>query len=382
MNLVDDFKKIFGDTENVIEIESPARVNIIGEHTDYNGGYVFPCALDFGTYGVARKREDNKIRLCSLTFEKIFELSLDDLSFKEEDSWTNYAKGVIVEIIKLGHNIEGFELVIDSNMPLSSGLSSSASLEVLVAVTLNELFNLEISGKDIAVLCRRAENDFMGLQCGIMDQFVIANAKENSAMLLKCSTLEYKQYNVDLLDNRFVICNTKKPRKLVESKYNERLEECQKGLDILKKYIDIDTLAELSISDFENLKKYINDEIVLNRVKHVIYETKRTLDCAKALEDKNFDEVGKLLVKSHESLRDLYEVTGFELDTMVDEALKLEGVWGARMTGAGFGGCVIALVNNKNIDEFIEKLTKAYSEKTNLQPEMYIANISGGAKVL
>ncbi len=377
-NLKEKFVEFFGDGNGIRAFYSPARINIIGEHTDYNGGYVFPCALDFGTYGVARKREDNIIKLKSMLFDGAVEVSLDNLEFVKEHGWANYVKGVIVEFLKAGYKISGFELIIDSNMPLSSGLSSSASLEVLVSKILSELFNLGVSGVEMAILSQKAENNFMNLKCGIMDQFIIANGDVNKAMLLKCDTLEYKQYNLELKNYKIIICNTKKPRNLVESKYNERLSECTNGLNTIQKYTNIKCLAELTEEEFlQNKDKFENDTI-RKRVEHVVYETKRTLEASDAMESGDLKRLGELVTGSHNSLRDLYEVTGFELDTMVAVALEQEGVLGARMTGAGFGGCAISLVEENKIDDFITNVGKEYFEKTKLVPEFYIANVGSG----
>ncbi len=381
MELIKDFVKLYGESNEKIRMfMSPARINIIGEHTDYNGGYVFPCALDFGTYGVCRKRNDNKIKLNSKLFDNMVEISLDELEYVKEHNWANYVKGVICEFIEKGYKIGGFELLIDSDMPLSSGLSSSASLEVLVSKILSSLFELNVSGVDMALMSQSAENNYMGMKCGIMDQFIIANGEEQKAMLLKCDDLEYKQYNLELGDYKIVICNTKKPRNLIESKYNERLEECGKALEVLQQHIDVSCLAEVSESQFEQYKDKIVDKVIRNRAEHVVFETKRTLDASKAMENGDLKSLGEYITQSHNSLRDLYEVTGLELDTIVELASKQKGVLGARMTGAGFGGCAISLVHKDNIDEFIINIGQDYFVKTNLKAEFYIANVGNGVK--
>ncbi len=377
-NLKEKFIEVFGGNGDIRAFYSPARINIIGEHTDYNGGYVFPCALDFGTYGVARKREDNKILLKSMLFDGSVETDTENLVYVKEHGWANYVKGVVDEFIKAGYKVGGFELIIDSNMPLSSGLSSSASLEVLVSKVLDSLFELNVSGKDMAIMSQKAENNFMGLKCGIMDQFIIANGEKNKAMLLKCDTLEYKQFNLNLQNYKIVICNTKKPRNLVESKYNERLSECMEGLEILKKYLNISCLAEVTAVDFNEYSGKIENETIRKRVEHVVYETERTLLASKAMEEGRLEELGELVSQSHNSLRDLYEVTGLELDSIVALAIKQEGVLGARMTGAGFGGCAISLVDEAKIDEFIKNVGVEYTKVTGLVAEFYIANIGSG----
>ncbi len=377
-----NFIDVFGDSKGIRNFKSPARINIIGEHTDYNGGYVFPCALDFGTYGIARKREDNVIKLKSLLFDNIVEITTDDLKYVEEHNWANYVKGVVDEFIKAGHKVGGFELLIDSNMPLSSGLSSSASLEVLVSKILTTLFNLEVTGVDMAILSQKAENNFMGLKCGIMDQFIIANGKQDKAMLLNCDTLKYDLYNLNLQNYKIVICNTKKPRKLVESNYNERLSECMEGLATLQRFVDIKCLADLTEEQFFANKDKIENEVVRKRVEHVVGETKRTLESAKAMECGDLVKLGEYINGSHNSLRDLYEVTGLELDTIVDLSRAQEGVLGARMVGAGFGGCAIALVREDLTNNFIKNVGEAYKKAVNLEAEFYIANVGNGVEEL
>ncbi len=381
-NLKEKFIEEFGGGGDIKSFYSPARINIIGEHTDYNGGYVFPCALDFGTYGVTRKRDDKVIKLKSMLFDGTIEITLDNLFFVKEHGWANYVKGVIDEFIKAGYDLGGFELIIDSNMPLSSGLSSSASLEVLVAKILSTLFKLNVSGVDLAIISQKAENNFMNLKCGIMDQFIIANGQKNKAMLLKCDTLEYEQHNLNLQNYKIVICNTKKPRNLIESKYNERLEECGIGLAVLKKYLDIKCLADVTCEDFYKYKDKIESETIRKRVEHIVYETKRTLEACEAMDNGNLEKLGQLIVGSHNSLRDLYEVTGFELDTIVSTALKQKGVLGGRMTGAGFGGCAISLVQEDLVSEFISNVDKEYEDITGLKAEFYIANIGSGVTEL
>ncbi len=377
-----EFINIFGNGDKIFKFMSPSRINLIGEHTDYNGGYVLPCTLDFGTYGMARKRKDNIIKLYSTMFQNTIEIDCSDMKYKEEHSWANYIKGVITEYKKLGYEIGGFELYIASDMPISSGLSSSASLEVLTCIVLNKLFELKVSKVDIAIISRKAENDYMKLNCGIMDQFIIANGKKNTAMLLNCETLKYEFYKLNLGDYKILICNTKKPRKLIESKYNERLVECQKGLKILQTKLKIKNLAEVSVSEFIQNKHLIEDDTIRKRVEHVVYETDRTLKSTNELNNNNLEQFGKYMIDSHNSLKNLYEVTGFELDTIVKLALEQEGVLGARMVGAGFGGCAISLVHKNFIEKFKNNVSKKYEEVTNLKPEFYVANIGDGATLL
>lgn len=383
MNLtIKQFIEVYGDGGNIRKFKSPARINIIGEHTDYNGGYVFPCALDFGTYAIARKREDNIIKLNSLLFDEVVLVSIDELEYKEEHNWANYAKGVVDEFLKAGYKLGGFEILINSDMPLSSGLSSSASLEILISKVLDSLFELNVSSQEMAILSQKAENNYMGLNCGIMDQFIIANGEQNMAMLLQCNTLKYEQIPLNLGEYKIVICNTKKPRKLIESKYNERLSECKKGLDLLKKYVNISCLCELSEDNFLKFKDKIEDETIRKRVEHAVYETVRTFEAKNAMVSGDLEKLGQCIIGSHNSLRDLYEVTGFELDTMVESALKQDGVLGARMVGAGFGGCAISLVHKDKIDSFIENVGDMYFKETSLKAEFYIANVGNGVEEL
>lgn len=377
------FNEIFGEGGNERYFFSPGRVNLIGEHTDYNGGNVFPCALSFGTYGVIRIRTDDKVRMYSSNFEKIgiVEFSLNDLKYEKVHDWVNYPKGVIDVMKKHGFNInKGFEVVIYGNIPNGSGLSSSASLELLIAVMMDSLFNFNINRIDLVKFSQEAENKFVGVNCGIMDQFAIGMGKKNNAILLDCNTLKYSYCPIELQDEMLVIANTNKRRGLADSKYNERRSECEKALEELKVKLNINSLGDLSIDEFEKNKELIKDEVRQKRAKHAVYENQRTLMAKEALESKDLITFGKLMNESHISLRDDYEVTGLELDTLVELAWSHSGVLGARMTGAGFGGCTVALVKKDSVDDFIKTVGQGYKNKIGYEASFYIAEIGNGTR--
>ena len=379
----DTFIKIFGDKENLKIFFSPGRVNLIGEHTDYNGGNVFPCALSFGTYGAISLRDDKKVRMYSSNFEDIgvIEFDLDSIKYEKAHDWVNYPKGVIDVMKKNGYNIDkGFDVAICGNIPNGAGLSSSASLELLIAVMMDKLFNFNIDRVDLVKFSQKAENAFVGVNCGIMDQFAIGMGKKDSAILLDCNTLKYSYSKVDLKDEVLVISNTNKRRGLADSKYNERRSECETALEELKSKLNINALGELSIEEFENNKDLIKDEVRRKRAKHAVYENIRTLKAKEALEKNDLITFGKLMNESHISLRDDYEVTGIELDTLVELAWNEDGVLGSRMTGAGFGGCTVSLVKKDKVEDFIENVGKGYKEKIGYDASFYIANIGEGTK--
>ena len=379
----DTFIKIFGDKENLKIFFSPGRVNLIGEHTDYNGGNVFPCALSFGTYGAISLRDDKKVRMYSSNFEDIgvIEFDLDSIKYEKAHDWVNYPKGVIDVMKKNGYNIDrGFDVAIYGNIPNGAGLSSSASLELLIAVMMDKLFNFNIDRVDLVKFSQKAENAFVGVNCGIMDQFAIGMGKKDSAILLDCNTLKYSYSKVDLKDEVLVISNTNKRRGLADSKYNERRSECETALEELKSKLNINALGELSIEEFENNKDLIKDEVRRKRAKHAVYENIRTLKAKEALEKNDLITFGKLMNESHISLRDDYEVTGVELDTLVELAWNEDGVLGSRMTGAGFGGCTVSLVKKDKVEDFIENVGKGYKEKIGYDASFYIANIGEGTK--
>ncbi len=377
------FIEIFGENGNERYFFSPGRVNLIGEHTDYNGGNVFPCALSFGTYGAIRLREDEKVRMYSSNFENIgiIEFSLEDLKYEKLHDWGNYPKGVIDRMKKHGYNInKGFEMVVYGNIPNASGLSSSASLELLIAVMMNSIFNFNINRIDLVKLSQEAENKFVGVNCGIMDQFAIGMGKENNAILLDCNTLKYSYCPIDLKDEILVIANTNKRRGLADSKYNQRRSECEKALEELKVKLNINSLGELTIDEFEKNKYLIKDDIRRKRAKHAVYENQRTLMAKAALESKDLIAFGKFMNASHISLRDDYEVTGLELDTLVELSWNHSGVLGARMTGAGFGGCTVALVKKDSVDDFIKTIGQGYKNKIGYEASFYIAEIGNGTR--
>ena len=361
---------------------APGRVNLIGEHTDYNGGNVFPCAITQGTYALTRKIPDLKLRLYSLNFENsgIIEIDLENLEYNPDHDWANYPKGVFFELVKSGINFDaGLEILYYGNIPNGAGLSSSASIELATCVSAKSNYNIQIDTIDLVKLSQRVENQFIGVNSGIMDQFIIGMGKKDRALLLDCNTLEYKYVPLELSGCSIVISNTNKKRALADSKYNERRGECEKALKDLQTKLDIKSLGELNEEEFEKNKHLISDEICKKRAKHAVYENQRTLKAVELLENGDISGFGKLMNASHESLRDDYEVTGIELDTMVEIAWKQEGVIGSRMTGAGFGGCTVSIVKDENIDEFIKNVGIEYNNKTGLKADFYIASSGMGA---
>ena len=380
----DKFTEIFGEQAEATFF-SPGRINLIGEHTDYNGGHVFPCAISLGTYGAACKREDNKLRFYSANFEDlgIIETSLDDLKYDKKDNWVNYAKGMIYFLKETGHDVDkGMDIFIEGNIPNGSGLSSSASLEMLIGVIAQELFNLDIDRVDLVKLGMETENKFIGVNSGIMDQFAVGMGKQNQAILLDTNTLEYSYAPVDMGNNVIVIMNTNKRRELADSKYNERRSECETAVGELQAKLDIKTLGELDAQTFDEYAYLIEDENRLKRARHAVWENQRTMQAQAALEEGNLEKFGRLVNASHVSLEHDYEVTGIELDTLAHTAWKQEGVLGARMTGAGFGGCGIAIVDKDKVEAFKENVGKVYTEKIGYAPAFYIAEIADGTKVL
>lgn len=362
-----DFVKIYGGTEDSVSVfSSPARINIIGEHIDYNGGMVFPAAINRYLYVAIRKRNDTKIIYNDARFPGTFEFDVNDnFSYKKENDYANYLNGILSQLKEKGFSFPcGFEILMASNVPAGGGISSSSALECGFAYAVSETFGFGIDRIEIAKLGQMSEHNFMNVNCGIMDQFIIAMGKKNTAVMLNCDTLEYKYAPLELGDYRFVVMNTNKQRKLADSKYNERRSQCEEALKILQDSgVKITALCQLTPDEWEKSKDAIKDEILLKRARHCIYENQRVKDAVKVLEAKNLPELGKLLNASHKSLKEDYEVTGIELDTLAEEAQKQNGCLGARMTGAGFGGCAIALVHKDSIDTFIENVQKAYTEK-------------------
>ena len=384
--LLKEFKEKFGSEGDIRSYFAPGRVNLIGEHTDYNGGHVFPCALTIGTYAIVRKREDRNFRFYSTNFESlgVIEASLDNLKYDKALDWTNYPLGVVWAFIEKGYPVDyGFDMLLFGNIPNGSGLSSSASVEVVTGVALRDLFGYDdISMIDIALFGQYSENNFNGVNCGIMDQFAIAMGKKDQAIFLDTSDLSYTYSPIKLANEKIVIACSNKKRGLGDSKYNERRAECEEALAELQTKLDIKALGELSEEEFESNKDLIKSEVRQRRAKHAVYENQRTLKAVDALKAGNLEEFGKLMNASHVSLRDDYEVTGIELDTLVENAWEQEGVIGSRTTGAGFGGCTVSIVKTDCVDKFIENVGKAYLEKIGYAADFYVVEIGDGGRVL
>ena len=382
--LLEKFQELFGGEGDIRSYFSPGRVNLIGEHTDYNGGHVFPCALTIGTYGIARKREDRKIRFYSENFSRlgVFETSLDDLVYHEEANWTNYPKGVVWAFKEKGYVADtGFDLVMYGNIPNGSGLSSSASVELLMGVILVDMFGFEgLSMIDLALLGQYAENKFNGMNCGIMDQFAIAMGKENQAIFLDTADLSYEYAPIKMKGAKIVIAASNKKRKLTDSKYNERRAECEEALADIQNQMDIKALGDLTEEQFEEVKDAVKNPVCRKRAKHAVYENQRTIKAVAALKAGDLETFGKLMNASHVSLRDDYEVTGKELDTLVEAAWKQEGVIGSRMTGAGFGGCTVSIVKEEAIDDFIKNVGEIYEKEIGYAADFYVVEIGDGSR--
>jgi galactokinase len=360
---------------------SPGRVNLIGEHIDYNGGLVMPCAITFGTYLLIAPNNQNVFRFRSLNFTEQAEVPLQADHKKIAQVWYNYPVGVITMFQNDGKTLQGLDMLFYGDIPIGSGLSSSASIEVVTAFALNDLFNAGYSKLDLVKLSQAVENRFIGLNSGIMDQFAVAFGEKNKALMLNCDTLEYQAVDTSLGDYLLAIINTNKPRKLAESKYNERVQECQTALAALKLELDINHLCDIDTETFNTHKHLITDPVVQKRAQHVIEENDRVKLAAEALSDNNLAEFGRLMYASHQSLRDLYEVSGVELDTIVDYAETNPDVAGARMTGAGFGGCAIALVKKEAFDKFSEEVTAYYTDKIGYAPAVYASLIGDGVGI-
>ncbi len=381
-----EFKKIFMEDGGLELFFAPGRVNLIGEHIDYNGGYVFPCALDFGTYGVIKKRNDKKVRAYSLNFQEkgIIEFFVDNIIFNEDDDWANYPKGVMKIMKDLGHIINhGFDILFYGNIPNGAGLSSSASIEVLTGIIIKDIFNLNLDMIDIVKISQKAENQFIGVNCGIMDQFSIGMGKKDNAILLDCNTLAYKYAPLKLDGASIVIANTNKRRGLGDSKYNSRRKCCEDALKDLKDSgMKIDYLCELTMETFNKNKNKIKSEEGIIRTKHVVSENERVLVAIEKLNKGDIEGFGKLMNESHMSLKNDYEVTGIELDSLVEASWEEDGVIGSRMTGAGFGGCTVSIVKDEKIDMFIKNVGEKYNKKTGLRADFYVAKIDDGARKL
>ena len=376
-NLQKEFFKLY-QKEAANLYFSPGRVNLIGEHIDYNGGLVMPCAVTLGTYMLTAPNADNVFRFKSLNFDEQLEIPLQTGYKKQGTNWFNYPLGVIEHFVRDGQQLQGLDILFSGNIPIGSGLSSSASIEVVTAFALNELFNCGYSKLDLVKLAKSVENNFIGLNSGIMDQFAVAFGEKNKALMLNCDTLEYQAVDSNLGDHVLAIINTNKPRKLAESKYNERVQECQAALKSLQQELDIKYLCDIDTQTFEKYQHLITDKIVNNRAKHVIEENDRVKLAAKALANNDLTEFGRLMYASHNSLRDLYEVSGKELDTVVEYAKTDANVAGARMTGAGFGGCAIALVKADAFDDFSKNVIEYYTAKIGYAPSVYSSLIGDG----
>lgn len=381
-SLLKEFKEIFGyEGERVFF--SPGRINLIGEHTDYNGGKVFPCAITMGTYGVVKKRTDKEVHAFSGNFKEVGELSfhLDDLVYKKEDTWTNYLKGMLKYIQEETGNFSyGFDLYVYGTIPNGASLSSSASLELLVGVIAKELYELSLPKIELVKMGMRTENEFLGLNSGILDQFAVGMAQVGHAMLLDTNTLEYEQVPVDLPDHKIVIMNSMTRRELVDSEYNVRREQCEQALEQLQSKVSVHSLGELSVEEFDKYQHVIDDSVLKRRAKHAVYENVRTEKAAEALKAGDLTQFGEYMNESHLSLHEDYEVTVKETDLLPKLAWKQEGVVGARMTGGGFGGCCIAIVENEAVDSFTDQVGKQFEEEIGHSAEFYIAETADGTK--
>ncbi len=381
--LIHEFHLNFGDSQKAPRIFfSPGRVNLIGEHTDYNGGYVFPCALSYGTYLLARETDSQFVKFASLNFDYTTSIPLNKLSEKVGNEWINYPLGVMDEFKKTGLSLStGMELLFYGNIPNGAGLSSSASIETVTVFMANALFgNHQLELKEMALLCQRAENNFVGVNCGIMDQFAVSFGKKGHAIFLNCDTLDHEMVPLKLNGLKLIISNTNKQRQLADSKYNERRGECETAVAELNRAKAIRNLGELSLAAFEEIADHIRDETVRRRARHVVSEDQRCVDAVSALKKGNMVAFGELMNRSHDSLREDYEVTGKELDALVDEARKIDGVLGSRMTGAGFGGCTVSLVKEASVEPFIDTVGKQYEKQTGLKADFYVADVGNGVR--
>lgn len=380
-NVLEKFQELYGAEGDIRVYFAPGRVNLIGEHTDYNGGHVFPCALTIGTYMAVRKREDRQLRFYSMNFENlgVIEDSLDNLVAKEDGEWTNYPKGVIWAFEGRGMKLDcGFDIALYGNIPNGSGLSSSASLEVVTGYMLKDMFGFEVTNQDIALIGQYSENNFNGCNCGIMDQFASAMGKADNAIFLDTADLSYEYAPVNLDGAKIVVTNSMVKHSLVTSAYNDRRNESSQALADLQQVCGISTLGELTEEEFEKYKNSIKDEVNRARAKHAVYENQRTIKAVAALKNNDIETFGKLMNASHVSLRDDYETSCEEVDVLVEEAWKIDGVIGSRITGGGFGGCTVSIVKDDAIDIFKEKLTAAYEQKIGKTPEFYVVSIGDG----
>jgi galactokinase len=378
------FLQIYGGTEEGIRMfHAPGRVNLIGEHTDYNGGYVFPAALTFGTTMLIRRRDDRKLGLASTNFELAGVIQIDNLQYIHEDDWMNYPKGIVHHLQQHGYTIHGYDILYSGQIPNGSGLSSSASIEVVTGYGLLRMEGQSVDKVKLSLLAQEAENQFIGVNCGIMDQFAVANGLQDHAILLMCDTLEYQHVPFRSREYKIVIGNTNKRRGLVESEYNTRRLQCEQAVQYLQaQFPDITLLGQITLEQYNAYEHMILEEIIRKRARHVIEEIDRVLQSIQVLGNDDLHAFGQLMIASHRSLQHLYEVTGAELDAMVNAALEVPGVLGSRMTGAGFGGCTVSLVHEAQIDLFINQVGAQYTEKTGLIPSFYVCDIGDGVKEL
>lgn len=373
------FESAYGKAAEAVYF-APGRVNLIGEHTDYNGGSVFPCALSFGTYLLMSKNDKKVMNFKSLNEPEVITLNFDQLTTPLNKSWVNYPLGVIAQFIKRDVEIDqGYDLLIWGNVPNGAGLSSSAALEVVTAFAFNDQLATKFNRTILAQIGQKSEHEFALVNCGIMDQFASANGAKDHAIHLNCDTLEFELVPVKLKGVKIIISNTHSPHKLDSGAYNQRVAECKKAVEQLNAVRPLRYLAELTEEEFKSIESAITDPIARKRARHVVGEVQRTSDAVKALKAGDITKFGKLMNASHVSLRDDYEVTGPELDCMAAEAWKIQGVIGSRMTGGGFGGCTVSLVKDEAIDTFIKEVGAAYEAKIGIKPEFYIAEIGDGA---
>lgn len=383
--ILDKFAEVFGDNQGAKAYFAPGRVNLIGDHTDYNGGHVFPCALTLGTYGVARKREDNKLRFYSMNFDSlgVIESSLEELNPGEGENWTAYPKGVIWAFGEKGMQVtKGMDLLLFGNIPNGSGLSSSASVEVLTGFILRDFFGFDVTNQDLALIGQYSENKYNLVNCGIMDQFAIAMGKKDHAIFLDTATLSFEYAPVKLEGAKVVIACSNKKRGLVDSKYNERRSQSEAALKELQKVVDIQTLGDLDEETFEKHQDAIADTVCRKRAKHAVSENQRTIQAVEALKQNDIELFGKLMSESHVSLRDDYETSCDETDLLVAEAWKIPGVLGSRITGGGFGGCTVSIVKDEAVEQFKEQIGKVYLEKVGYAADFYVVDIGDGPCVL
>jgi galactokinase len=374
------FEKYGNRNDKPVLFFSPGRVNLIGEHTDYNGGFVFPCALNYGTYLLIRKIKTNTLKFSTINFNDDTETEIKGLFINSSKRWINYPLGVINEFIKKGIKLSGLEFLYYGDVPNGAGLSSSASIEMVTAVALNELFSAAFDTLEMVKMSQKAENEFVGMNCGIMDQFAVGFGKKDHAIFLNCDNLFFENVPIILNGCSLIITNTNKRRGLTDSKYNERRSECERAVELLQSYKPICNLSELNTGEIGILEKYIKDPVVRKRAKHIISENGRVIEAVKVLKENNITRFGELMNQSHDSLKDDYEVTGMELDTLVYEGRKLRGVIGTRMTGAGFGGCTISIVKKEDSAKFMTALSDVYQKKTGLVPDFYQPEIGDGAR--